>query len=185
MKRERLLNVPNLITGLRIILVLMFIAVHFTLPGKKNLAIAAFIAAGISDFLDGFLARRFHQITWLGQILDPFADKIMILGAFICLVASKVVPIWLVGLIILKELYMIIGGTMLLQKEIVIPADWMGKLSTFLFIIAVIMVYPWHEMILVRKAGMIELFSSAALSLFAAVHYTISAVKKSHEPKID
>lgn len=185
MERERLFNIPNVLTGLRIALILAFVAAHFGLPGKRQLALAFFIAAGLTDFLDGFIARKFNRVTWLGKLLDPLADKIMILGALACLMSAEIVPAWMMGLVIVKELYMVAGGTMLFRYDIVIASDWLGKISTFLFVPGAMMAYPWHESDMLRGTGMIILYVSIALSFAAAAHYTAFAVKKSHGLKTD
>lgn len=185
MERERLFNIPNMLTGLRIALIAAFVTVHFGIPGKRHLALGIFIAAGLTDFLDGLIARKFNGITWLGKLLDPLADKIMIVGALACLMSADIVPEWLMGLIIVKELYMVAGGTMLFKYDIVIASDWLGKISTFLFVPGAMLAYPWHDSHALRNAGMIMLYVSVVLSFAAAAHYTAFAVKKSYDVKTD
>lgn len=185
MKRERLFNIPNALTGLRIVLIIVFIMVHFARPDNRELAISIFLAAGLTDCLDGYIARRFHQITWLGKLFDPLADKVMIIGAFICLMADHTAPSWLMGIIILKELYMAVGGAVLFSRDIVISSDWIGKAATLLFVPAVFMIYPWHDYILLKNIGQAALYASVALSVVSAVHYTAFAVKKSRGMKTD
>lgn len=185
MERERLFNIPNVLTGLRIALILAFVAVHFGLPGDRRPALGIFIAAGFTDFLDGFIARKFNRVTWLGKLLDPLADKIMILGALACLMSAEIVPAWMMGLIIVKELYMVAGGTMLFKHDIVIASDWLGKISTFLFVPGVVLAYPWHDVQVFRNIGMAMLYISIIFSFAAAIHYTAFAVKKSHGLKTD
>jgi CDP-diacylglycerol---glycerol-3-phosphate 3-phosphatidyltransferase len=93
-------NLPNLLTVGRILLVPILVTVLFTkMPGKEWLGLGLFLAAALTDFLDGFLARRWKQVTKLGQILDPAADKILMAAAFISLVEldSRVTPAWMVA----------------------------------------------------------------------------------------
>ena len=184
MERERLLNVPNALTVLRMALIIAFVSVHFGRPDRRDVAMGLFAVAGATDFLDGFIARRFHQITWLGKLLDPLADKLMILGALLCLMASQIVPAWLLGAMVLKELYMIAGAAVLFHHDCVASSDLLGKAATFLFVPAVVMVYPWHGIWALRMAGACLLYLSAGLSLAAAAHYTAWAVKKSRSFKM-
>lgn len=163
----------------------MFLLVHFAYPLARRLSIGLFVAAGSTDFLDGLAARKLGQITWLGKLLDPLADKLMILSALICLMYSDVVPAWILGLVLVKEIYMVVGGTFLFRRQIVIASDLPGKIATFLFVPAVILIYPWHDVLVLRRTGMLILYASLFMSAWAAVHYTLIAVKKSDRVKTD
>lgn len=185
MERERVLNVPNTITALRIGLMGIFLWIHFAVPEKRELSMACFAAAGCTDLFDGIAARRLGQVTLLGKILDPLADKIMVFSALICLATSDMVPPWVTALVILKEMYMIAGAWALLKRRIVIPADIPGKISTFIFVPSVILIYPWHGVWILREAGKYLLYGSMAFSACAAVFYTTVAVKKSRSRKTD
>lgn len=185
MERERLLNVPNVITCVRIGLMSMFFLVHFTRPDARGVSMALFMAAGATDFLDGLAARKLGQITWLGKLLDPLADKLMVLIALVCLMDLNAVPVWLLGIAVLKEMYMVAGGTFLFRRQVVIASDLSGKISTLLFVPAVVCIYPWHEVTALRSVGMVMLYASLFMSIYAAVHYTRVAVKKSITVKTD
>ena len=88
------LNIPNLLTWLRIIAIPLFVAILYfpedwlTTRQANVTATAIFVAAAITDWLDGYFARKYGMVTTLGRILDPFVDKIIICGTFICLVAD-------------------------------------------------------------------------------------------------
>ncbi|HEX3025829.1 MAG TPA: CDP-alcohol phosphatidyltransferase family protein, partial [Clostridia bacterium] len=96
---------------LRIILIPVFILLFFS-NGTKSVLIAAIvlIVSGLTDILDGIIARKFNMTTALGRILDPLADKLTQASVCICLVVKKVAPVWLLLLLILKEVLMIAGG---------------------------------------------------------------------------
>jgi len=127
------LNIPNAITILRFILVPIYLAVFFT-EGRGVAAGTVFLICGISDVLDGYIARKYNMITKIGQALDPLADKFMLIAVVITLWLGKIISIWIVGAYILKELIMILGGTLLMKKDNkVLPARWYGKVSTALF----------------------------------------------------
>jgi len=163
----------------------MFMTLHFAFPERRTMAAACFAAAGFTDFLDGMAARRLNQVTRLGKVLDPLADKLMVLSALLSLVSSAAAPEWIMGFAVLKEMYMAAGAYVLLRKNVIIPADLPGKISTFIFVPAVILAYPWHNVRMLRTLGLYMLYISLMLSAWAAVHYTGVAVKKSHSGKTD
>lgn len=99
---------PNLITILRIILVPFLIAAIFR--AHYELAFVLFFVAGVSDLLDGFLARHFNWHTRLGSLLDPLADKLLVAGVFIALAVTGLVPAWLAVLVIVRDLIIVTGA---------------------------------------------------------------------------
>ena len=107
----RQMNLPNALTIVRIFLVPLLVVVLLTQfagheifgVSKELIAAAIFAVASITDWLDGYLARRRRQITWLGQVLDPIADKLLTSAAFISLVQLGLAPAWMVALIIGRE----------------------------------------------------------------------------------
>ena len=99
------MNLPNKLTIIRIILSFVFMFLLFT-QGllAKVLALITFLIASITDFYDGYLARKYNLITDLGKLLDPIADKILVLSAFLAFVEMGIIPAWMVVIIILREL---------------------------------------------------------------------------------
>ncbi|MBR6767503.1 MAG: CDP-alcohol phosphatidyltransferase family protein [Clostridia bacterium] len=178
MERERVVNIPNAITVIRICLAGAFTAVHFMCPDSRVFSLMCFAAAGFTDFLDGLAARRLNQVTQLGKLLDPLADKIMVLSALVCLNASGVIRPWVTVFVLCKEVCMLAGACMLLGKGIVIQSDFSGKAATFLFVPAVLLVYPWHSVRTVHSIGISMLYASLAIALSAAIHYTMMAARK-------
>lgn len=99
-----MLTIPNLLTILRIFLVPVLVVVLLTrMQNKEFIGLAIFILASVTDFLDGYLARRYNQVTVMGKLLDPIADKLLISAAFISLVELKIAPAWMVVIIIGRE----------------------------------------------------------------------------------
>jgi cardiolipin synthase len=137
------MNIPNTLTVIRFFLVPIFIIVFFS-PSEASLqyAVYIFIAAGISDVLDGYIARRYKLITKWGQVMDPLADKLMQLTVLICFTVKEIIPIWGVVIIGLKELLMICGSLYLYlrKQKMVIPANKYGKFDTLIFYVAIIFV---------------------------------------------
>ena len=131
-------HIPNILTCLRIVMVFVFIALFV-----KQLYLAClivFIAAFITDVLDGFLARKFNWVSDFGKLVDPFADKFMLISVLICLLFVEHPPLYpyMLGVVLFKELMMIFGGLFLLKKrKITVYADIWGKLATGMFFICV------------------------------------------------
>src|SRR5882762_4103212 len=135
----RLMNLPNKLTLSRFILTIAFLVAMFSqTPYHETIALAFFSAAGISDFLDGQIARRRNLITNFGILMDPLADKIMVCSAFIAFVGLNWIPAWMVVIIVARELA--ITGLRLLaaSKNIVLAAEGYGKHKTISQIVAII-----------------------------------------------
>lgn len=126
------MTVPNFISIIRIILIPVFI-VFFSLELFYMAAAVVFIS-GVTDTLDGFIARRFNQVSELGKLLDPIADKLMQLAMAICVSIKYVAVIPLLVIFFIKELLMLTGSIKLFKKvKKPIAAKWYGKLATFAF----------------------------------------------------
>jgi CDP-diacylglycerol--glycerol-3-phosphate 3-phosphatidyltransferase len=133
------MNLPNKLTISRFVLTVAFLAVMFSqVHFHQSIALALFIAGGVTDFLDGHLARRNKLITNFGILMDPLADKIMVCSAFIAFVGLKWIPAWMVVIIVSRELA--ITGLRLLaaSKNVVLAAEGYGKHKTISQIVAII-----------------------------------------------
>lgn len=131
-------NVPNLLTFLRILLVPVFVGL--IMDRNYTAATVVFVVAGLSDALDGFIAKRFTQRTEFGAWLDPFADKFLLLSAFVVLAVTGWIPAYLCALVILRDV-VIVGGIVILRrsgKTVQIAPTISGKLTTTAQIITVI-----------------------------------------------
>lgn len=135
-QKSDLWTVPNILTYLRFVLVVPFVILFLQ---EKYLAAAVCIGlSGISDCLDGFFARKLNQVTQLGKLLDPIADKITLISVMFCMAfyAPNVIPILVI--LIAKDVAMLLGGVSLLKRKITPPAaEWFGKLATIVFYFAV------------------------------------------------
>ena len=133
------MNLPNKLTVSRFILTVAFLSVMFSrVPFHETIALALFLAAGVSDFLDGALARRRKLITNFGSLMDPLADKIMVCTAFIAFVGLGWLPAWMAVVVVARELA--ITGLRLLaaSKSVVLAAERYGKHKTVSQIVAII-----------------------------------------------
>jgi cardiolipin synthase len=133
------LNVPNSITLFRIALVPVFLVLQ--LSHEHEWALACFVTAAVSDGLDGLLARLLNQRTKLGGVLDPIADKLLILAALASLVMDKRLPLWLLGINLGRDLLMVIGALMVAYKRLELPTEpsRIGKYATFFMVCTVIL----------------------------------------------
>lgn len=134
------MTVANLITILRIILVPIFIICLITHRTSASLII--FIIASVSDALDGFIARVFHQKSNLGAHLDPLADKILLMSAYITLAIFKVIPSWLAVLVISRDVIILLGVLVLYLNHypVKIHPSLLGKATTCIQVVAILIV---------------------------------------------
>ena len=110
----------------------------FNFPGAKLLALGLFIAGSVTDYADGYIARKFKLITDFGKLMDPLVDKIMTMSAFICLVSLGSVPAWAVIIIVSRE-FLITGlRLMAAVRGKVLPAERLGKLKTVWQIVTIL-----------------------------------------------
>jgi len=135
------MNLPNKITIARIVLTVIFMAFLFVHGlAAKVAALIIFSVASFTDWADGYLARRYGQISDLGKFMDPIADKILVLAAFFAFIELEIVPAWMVVIIVLRE--SIVTGLRLfaLTKNIVLPAQEGGKQKTASQMIAIFVI---------------------------------------------
>ncbi len=134
-----LMTIPNAISFTRILLITPFVAFFI-----KEMYVAAAITVGISglsDLFDGMIARKFNQESELGKVLDPLADKLTLIAVGICLIFIEPYVLPLMIIMVAKDVFMIIGGTIVINQGVIPPkASWYGKVSTFMFYISVAMV---------------------------------------------
>lgn len=173
-----LLNVPNLITAVRILLIPVFVILFMTPSSTRSLwAAMIFVLASATDLLDGYVARKMEQITRLGKLLDPIADKLLVISAVILLVGLHRVPAILAILLIGRE--MAITGLRVIASDqgLVIPVERLGKLKTFLQVVSITMlilqpsVLPRMGTTDLHDWGRILLWCALILSLTSAGQY--------------
>jgi CDP-diacylglycerol--glycerol-3-phosphate 3-phosphatidyltransferase len=173
-------TLANNLTLVRILAV-PFLVLLLYFPGKvMNLvAMITFIAAALTDLVDGLIARRYNQVTTMGKFLDPLADKLMIASVLIMLVHLARVPAWIAILIISREIIVTGLRAMAADKGIIIAADRYGKLKTIIQIVALcplVLHYPWWG-IDPKPLGNILLYIALFLALFSGVNYTVRFYK--------
>lgn len=154
------MNLPNKLTVSRLWLTAIFVVCFVVqIPLRFSLALAVFLLATLTDYLDGVIARRFGLITDFGKLMDPLADKILTASAFIGLCASGLIPAWAVIVIISRE-FLITGlRSLAASKAIVIPADKLGKhktawqMITIIYLLILLALGEWSAPEAVIRAG--------------------------------
>lgn len=128
---DRVVTLPNLLTGLRLLGVIAFLWLVLG-PHEDAWALIVLVASGITDFLDGYLARRLNQLSRLGSLLDPVADRLYIGAVVIGLAIRQVIPWWLVAALVLRDV-MLWGLVPLLRTRglTTLPVHFLGKAATF------------------------------------------------------
>lgn len=130
--RGEVLNLPNLLSMLRLCLLPPIL--YLLVTDQTGWALSLMLGAGVTDILDGYLARRFHKETLLGRILDPVVDKISICSIVALLAATRGLSWWVAGPIILRDLVIILGnGWLLTHRHLLLPPNPLGKLTGFCF----------------------------------------------------
>lgn len=129
-------HVPNILTIIRFFLIPVIIS--YLLKGDYILSFVFLTISGLTDVLDGFIARKFNFITNFGKLIDPLADKTTQISVLSVLAIQNVIPLWILIIVVLKEFTMIAGASFLYGKEFVVSSKWYGKLSTVLFYVAIV-----------------------------------------------
>ena len=175
-------NVPNVLTMLRLALIPVFVALHSA--GRPKLALTVFLLASFTDFLDGYLARKYRQITAFGKLMDPLADKVMVVVALLCQTLAGAIPLWALCVVALKELLMVAGGAWMLKQDVVVYSNLWGKTAQVAFIAALTLSF-WHEEFAALGAPVDRwvLLLAVALALAALVDYALGAWRQLRAPR--
>ena len=173
-------NLPNVLTMLRMALIPIFVVFYAT--GREKTSLLIFLLASFTDWLDGHLARKHQQITAFGKLMDPLADKLMVCTALICQGVRGIFPWPAILIVMTKELVMIVGGTYMLNRGIVVYSNYLGKAAQFSFIIALILSFWHHDFVRMSlPLDRVFLWIAVAIALVALVEYTISSLRKLRE----
>lgn len=129
-------HIPNILTITRFFLIPIIIA--YLVQDNYIMAIVFLTISGLTDILDGFIARKFDFITNFGKLIDPLADKATQAAVLTVLALQHIIPMWILVIVVLKEFAMISGASFLYGKELVVSSKWYGKLSTVLFYVAIV-----------------------------------------------
>lgn len=179
-------QIPNMLTMCRFVLIPFIFGAII-----QNDYVAAFVfltISGMTDVLDGFIARKFNFITNFGKLIDPLADKATQIATLIALTYIKVIPIWILVVVFIKELIMVSGASFLYGKKLVVSSRWFGKLATVVFYIAVVASLVRKELINTVNVELISFdlyiyYIALALTIFALIMYFIEFYQKGYVNK--
>ena len=171
-KTSDLVTIPNIITYVRFVLIIPF--VYFFLAEQYIYAAICIGLSGLSDCFDGMAARKLNQVTPLGKILDPIADKVTLFAVVICMVIYVPMVLPILVTLLVKDLIMLLGGADLIKKRLTPPsANWYGKVGTIIFYFSVCLIvflkafFAYENMVL----DLILLSVTAASMLYALYRY--------------
>jgi cardiolipin synthase (CMP-forming) len=177
------MTVPNLLTFCRILLTPLLM--WFLVNQKMNQALVVFVFAGLTDVLDGLIARQFHQKSRFGALLDPLADKFLLLSSFLILGYLDLIPLWLVVLVVLRDAVIVAGtGTLfLLRVQVEIRPTVLGKLTTLAQLLTILSVlgaslipiFPWN---------LVLIWITAGCSIASGAEYVMKGVAAVQSPRL-
>ncbi|MBQ8001357.1 MAG: CDP-alcohol phosphatidyltransferase family protein [Ruminococcus sp.] len=181
-------TVPNILSYIRIVLIAPFVILFL----KKEYLFAAIciIVSGLSDCVDGFLARKLNQITQLGKMLDPVADKLTLLAVGVCLSVVEPMIIPVIVILIIKDLLMLIGASVMLKNKVMpFASEWYGKVGTVCFYVSVAAIVVFDLILDVQNFDIVSLILlsiTAVIMLYSLVRYYLifrAMMKKAKEEK--
>ncbi len=171
--------IPNILTLSRLVFI-PFI-VHYIFSDNYIYAFILFTISGITDVVDGFLARKYNLISNFGKLMDPLADKLTQISVIASLVILNIIPEWVLIIVFIKEFFMIIGASFLYGKDVVVYSRWYGKLATILFYIAIVVSLITSQYIfnnIVDNIDLILYILASLTTIFAFIMYFRDLYKK-------
>jgi cardiolipin synthase (CMP-forming) len=165
------MTIPNLITGIRVILVPIFII--YLINGKLMSALVVFTVAAVSDGVDGFIARLFDQKSRLGAFLDPLADKILLVAAFITLAVSDLIPPWLTVTVISRDFFILLGVLILYLHgtDFTIRPSILSKATTCVQLVTVFVVLAKGQFPVLDQRVKYLFWLAGLLTISSGLHY--------------
>ncbi|MFT4144062.1 MAG: CDP-diacylglycerol--glycerol-3-phosphate 3-phosphatidyltransferase [Mobilitalea sp.] len=179
------MNLPNKITLFRVAMIPIFLVFMLIpeIPYNRVIAAVIFLIAALSDFLDGYIARKNNLITNFGKFMDPLADKLLVCSALICFVELKQVAAWIAIIIIAREF--IISGFRLIASDngVVIAASWWGKIKTNVQMVMSVMLIINLDYSVINVLEEISIYLSVILTVVSLLDYMIknkNVLKEKH-----
>ncbi|MDF2843257.1 MAG: putative rane protein [Herbinix sp.] len=169
------MNLPNKITLFRVVMIPIFLVFMLIpeIPYHRVIAGGIFLIAALSDFFDGYIARKNNLITNFGKFMDPLADKLLVCSALICFVELKQVAAWIAIIIIAREF--IISGFRLIASDngVVIAASWWGKIKTNVQMVMSVMLIINLDNSVINILEEISIYLSVILTVISLLDYMI------------
>ena len=166
------MNLPNALTALRIFLVPLLVVVLLTRAEHHVfLGAAIFGLAALTDYLDGYFARRHNQVTRVGILLDPLADKLLTAAAFLSLVELGAVPAWMVMIILGREFVVTGLRNVAAGRGVLVPASVLGKAKMIAQVVCILLLLLGRRYPLLQAPGLLALWAVVVLALVSAADY--------------
>jgi cardiolipin synthase len=194
---DRILTVPNALTALRLACLPVFLVLLGQPHGRDLVAAACMLAGlGITDGLDGYVARHFHQVSSLGKLADPLVDRVFVLSAVIGALAIGAVPAWIVAVVLLREALVLVGAVVLASAGARhLEVSLAGKVGAFAMMVALPLFllghapFRWHQ--LAHAAAWVAVACGQVFAWYAAFQYIptgralLAAARKGQAPGQD
>ncbi len=162
-------NIPNILTMIRLLAIAPLAIMISSWPENRMATLWLFLLIWVTDFLDGFIARRFNMMTDFGKLFDPFVDKLFQVVTAFMLYTVGLTPFWVPLYYVIRETFMLFGSMLLLtRRDVVVYADRFGKVATFLFVVAVVVMFFGKAEGLL---GQVIFIPAVLCSLIATVNY--------------
>ena len=166
------MNGPTILTIARILMIPFILLFNYLdSPWNSWASLAVFLIASLTDWLDGYLARRNNQVTTLGKLLDPLADKLLVLTAFLVILERQFIPAWMVIFMIGREMAITGLRAFLAAEHIVLAAGRLGKWKMTFQVIALSLLFMGGEAQILLQAGIFFVYIALFLSLVSAYLY--------------
>ncbi len=181
-------TVPNILSYFRILLIVPFVILF--LRGEYLWSAVCIITSGLTDCIDGFLARKLNQITQLGKMLDPVADKLTLLAVGVCLSVVEPMIIPVIIILVTKDMLMLIGASLMLKNKVMpFASEWYGKVGTVCFYVSVAAIVVFDLILKVKHFDVVSLILlsiTAVIMIYSLIRYYLifkSMMKKAKEEK--
>ena len=169
------MNIPNVLTIARLCMVPAFVFCFVkgcdgTMAGGVYYAAGLFVLAALTDILDGYIARKYNQITDFGKLADPLADKMMQIAAIACLAIYDRIALWIFCIFLGKEILMICGASRLLKRfKFVVYSEWSGKIATVILFVCIVAIMVFDN--ISQKTASIMMCVCVFFTLIALFNY--------------
>lgn len=162
-------HIPNALTILRFFIIPFII--YYLVQDEYIVAFILLTFSGLTDVLDGTIARKFNFITNFGKLIDPLADKVTQLSILCTLVLKSIIPLWIVIIVLLKEAFMVCGASFLYGRDLVVSSKWYGKAATVLFYLAITVSLLVRQFKLEFSFDILLYYLALLMTIFSLVMY--------------
>lgn len=162
-------HIPNILTILRFFIIPFII--YYLVKDEYIYAFIMLALSGLTDVLDGAIARKFDLITNFGKLVDPLADKITQISVLCTLLFKGIIPLWIVVIVLLKEALMVCGASFLYGREMVVSSKWYGKAATVLFYLAIAVSLIIRQFSLDFSFDIIIYYLALIMTIFSLIMY--------------